>query len=137
VEASSGNNTNKTMTKQEIYDKVCKHLAKQKTRATVLGSCAYRTDDGKKCAVGCLIPYHVWRKEVGANNTGVGLDALCEESPWAKKNFGRNLNLLTELQNAHDSDLSDAQGLRENLRDIAKCYRIKPGAEQAIKVWNP
>ena len=139
MEASSENNTNNTMTKQEIYDKVCKHLAKQKTRAGDDISCQYRDDAGKKCAVGCLIPYHVWKKEVDANGLNAGSDVsdLCAGSGWAKRNLGRHEELLMELQGAHDQGYTNDEWLRERMIQIAKQFRIKPGAEQAIKTWNP
>jgi hypothetical protein len=43
---------------QEIFDKVVDHLATQKKQSRALGNgkCAYRTEDGLKCAAGCLIP---------------------------------------------------------------------------------
>jgi hypothetical protein len=41
---------------QEIYDRVAEHLLRQNSRAvSALGICRYRTEDGKKCAIGCLI----------------------------------------------------------------------------------
>lgn len=130
------------MKKQEIYDKVCKHLAKQKTRAMndgAGGGCAYRADDGKKCAVGCLIPYNIWKKEVLANgvNTGNGVDDLMTCSNWAKKEFRGHEYLLCDLQHNHDVAWHTAESLREYLAATAKEYKIKPGAEQSIKTWNP
>lgn len=48
------------MTSREIFDAVKAHLLAQKRRATeddVYGSkCVFRTANGLKCAVGCLIP---------------------------------------------------------------------------------
>lgn len=130
------------MKKQEIYDKVCKHLAKQKTRAMNKGvdkGCAYRDDDGRKCAVGCLIPYNIWKKEVLANgiNTGNSVKYLVANSPWAKKEFHQREALLCDLQNIHDRSWHTAESLRESLAATAKKYKIKSGAEQSIKTWNP
>lgn len=43
--------------KQLFYDKVVEHLLTQKERAIdESGDCRYRTSNGLKCAVGCLIP---------------------------------------------------------------------------------
>jgi hypothetical protein len=46
-----------TMTAQEVFDKVAKHLLTQ-AKPSLLGSgkCAYRGRDGSMCAAGCLIP---------------------------------------------------------------------------------
>jgi hypothetical protein len=47
----------KQQTKQQVFDQVVKHLLKQGKRAYQEGKgCRYRTDDGLKCAVGCLLP---------------------------------------------------------------------------------
>ena len=43
-------------TQQQIFDQVARHLLKQGKRAvSAQGRCKYRTDDGLKCAAGCLI----------------------------------------------------------------------------------
>ena len=46
------------MTKQEIFDKVAKHLLTQGVRSVdgANGRCMYRGTNGTKCAAGCLIP---------------------------------------------------------------------------------
>lgn len=50
------------MTKQEIFEKVVIHLRNQGRRATgkshpmAASKCKYRTSDGLKCGIGCLIP---------------------------------------------------------------------------------
>lgn len=43
------------MTKQEIFDKVARHLLTQNKRASRNNECAYLSDDGLKCAAGCLL----------------------------------------------------------------------------------
>lgn len=125
------------MTKQEIYDKVCAHLAKQKAKAMKGNSCVYRAEDGKRCAVGCLIPYNVWKKEIGYDRNSDSLKTLLFESRTIHKMFGRNERILKSLQSVHDSSTGKAATLRESLIRVAKEFRIKPGAEQKIKVWNP
>ncbi len=44
------------MTAQEIFSTVVKHLYMQKQRSLSQGWCAYRSEKGLKCAIGCLIP---------------------------------------------------------------------------------
>jgi hypothetical protein len=54
------------MAKQEVFDKVAAHLLTQKARAFRIAEicptgrneeiCQYRAPDGKRCAIGCLIP---------------------------------------------------------------------------------
>lgn len=45
------------MTSQEVFDTVVKHLRTQGQKAIdkKRGGCAYKTDDGLRCAIGCLI----------------------------------------------------------------------------------
>jgi hypothetical protein len=44
------------LNKQEVFSKVKKHLLKQNRQAkSVEKGCRYKTQDGKKCAIGCLI----------------------------------------------------------------------------------
>ncbi len=44
-------------TKQEIFDKVATHLLTQLEKSIEDGArCMYRSPDGLKCAIGCLIP---------------------------------------------------------------------------------
>jgi hypothetical protein len=46
-----------TMTEQEVFDKVAKHLLTQNAKSKLpSGMCAYRGDHGLMCAAGCLIP---------------------------------------------------------------------------------
>jgi hypothetical protein len=42
-------------TAQEVFDQVATHLLTQRQRSTTKGNCAYRGDDGLKCAAGCLL----------------------------------------------------------------------------------
>lgn len=48
------------MTKKEIFEKVRTHLLAQNEKSymkdVAYSKCRYRTDDGLKCAIGCLIP---------------------------------------------------------------------------------
>lgn len=53
------------MTNLEIIDKVTEHLLKQNQQAiNSIGLCVYRTNDGLKCAVGCLIPIDKYTPEI-------------------------------------------------------------------------
>jgi hypothetical protein len=66
-----------TMTEQEVFNTVAKHLLTQNKRSIGTGcGCAYRGAAGTKCAAGCLIPdarYNIsmeqqlWRELVSAN----------------------------------------------------------------------
>ena len=44
------------MKKQEVFNKVAAHLLAQGKPALKGEDCVYRSKDGLKCAIGCLIP---------------------------------------------------------------------------------
>jgi hypothetical protein len=90
------------MTEQETFNTVVLFLRKQFAKSTFLTednnlSCAYRGDNGCKCAAGCLIPdnlYHQSMERHTVRNPRVGpvLEAL-----------GHNLDLVDSLQKVHDN----------------------------------
>ena len=61
------------MTNQEIFTKVKNHLLTQNRKATEWGICRYRTTNGLKCAVGCLIPDKEYTDKIEL----VTVDLLC------------------------------------------------------------
>ena len=61
------------MTNQEIFTKVKNHLLTQNRKATEWGICRYRTTNGLKCAVGCLIPAEEYTDSIEL----VTVDLLC------------------------------------------------------------
>lgn len=88
------------MTKQETFDTVVAHLRKQGRRATDRSEwafCMYRTEDGMKCAVGCLIPdekYSCTLEGMGLSPEGVVGKLMVA--------LGHDLSLLRDLQHIHD-----------------------------------
>lgn len=92
---------------QELFNRVSTHLLSmtQQSRLDSIG-CAYRTADGNRCAVGCLIPDRLYEEEFegfpvdkllyykGATNV-LGFDVT-----------DRQRLLLTKLQEIHDSGLN-------------------------------
>ena len=41
---------------KEVFEKVKNHLLKQNERSIDNGTCLYRDGQGRRCAIGCLIP---------------------------------------------------------------------------------
>lgn len=83
-------------TNQEIYDEVVTFLVKQGKRASGQGSCMYRTENGLKCAIGCLIPDELYKGEM----EGKGANALMA---YPELRFlTPHMYLLRNLQSAHD-----------------------------------
>lgn len=46
------------LNKQQLFDKVVRHLLTQKKKAYEDGRCQYLTSDGLKCAIGCVMETH-------------------------------------------------------------------------------
>lgn len=104
-------------TKQEIFNKVSKHLINQgelavrdRKKPTI---CAYRTSDGLMCAVGCLIK-----------------DKHCTSGVLHSSESEDNLNFIGKLQKLHDSiSLNDPEEftrkIKIGLHTIAKENNLK------------
>lgn len=93
------------MTKQEIFNKVAKHLLTQneKSQGPPSGGsqCMYRSPGGLSCAVGCLIKdehYNAIMEGVSAIYNSDVRDAL-EKSLGPVENYR---SLLNSLQEVHD-----------------------------------
>src|SRR5215510_14994918 len=105
------------LTEQAIFDQVATHLLRQNERAVDSKSldCMYRTPDGLKCAVGCLITDEEYRPDM----EGKTILLLCELG-WLHQRFLDHINFLCDLQRVHDCYLPNQW--REDLRDIAEVY---------------
>ena len=92
------------MNAQEIYNTVRDHLLAQNARATdgdtTLPRCLYRTLDGKKCAVGCLIADDHYT-DVLEGDTAEG-ETVQEALRASGIDADEHLELLCELQGVHD-----------------------------------
>jgi hypothetical protein len=89
-------------TKQESFDTVYKHLVTQGKKASWGNSCKYRTQNKKKCAVGCLIPDDLYDTTM----EGKTLIALIDEGYKLPSYFKRQSGLLGDLQSVHDDGQS-------------------------------
>ena len=89
-----------TLTNQTAFNRVVKHLLKQRVPARDNDRvCKYRDyDNGRKCAIGCLIPDAEYKK----NMEGSSIFGLAEEGRLPSSLEELNLELLDELQTVHD-----------------------------------
>jgi len=110
---------------QMIFDKVCAHLAQQKKRSIFGSQCAYRGENGMKCAVGALLPDDMCREEM----EGTGAVLLCRQIGWLIPYAG----LLDELQDVHDFA---GHCIKAQLKDLAYSYRLNPNAITLITEWE-
>jgi hypothetical protein len=128
-------------TLQETFDFIVSHLAKQKKAAKQAEKCLYLTDDGHKCAVGCLLSEDV-AKRCDTNLDLNGDSAV--DSIWhiADKEL-RIHNMEDEnavtfyrlMQIAHDQAMS-AEELRQKLWDIAEDYKLNDSMVVNITEWE-
>ncbi len=96
------------MNDQEAYEKVRAWLTRPgATRAVYevpspnsLPICAYRTPDGNKCAIGCLIPDELYEKDM----EGKIAVALIRDNPQLVEFFKNcTVGFLDKMQGVHDS----------------------------------
>lgn len=85
------------MTGQEVFDRVVAHLRAQGEKAiSGTGLCLYRGADGRKCAVGCLIPDELYTPAV---------EGEAVDGPYMKdllREIGVRQDLALGLQQVHD-----------------------------------
>lgn len=108
------------MTPQQIYDTVKAHLLQQRCVSInpTIG-CAYRGDNGTKCAVGALIPDSMYDPAM----EGAVIATLIHKFQ-VPSYFKQNLDLLHSLQRLHDTKCVETW--RTNLKQVAKQYGLNP-----------
>lgn len=89
----------------DTFSKVRDHLLSQNRRSYNRGGCAYRSEEGLRCAIGCLLLDH----EIPPDNIAVCdisrdvvnrlVDRQIEDYEWK-----RRVSFLMELQKIHDTD---------------------------------
>lgn len=102
----------KKLTDQEIFDTVARHLLSQGKRSTEFGFCTYRSEDGLKCAVGCLIADEFYSAAIEGYSI-----AQCPEFPV-------EADLVFRLF-ASGVDLSNAT-TRQLIADLQCCHDTEP-----------
>lgn len=104
------------MDKQQVFDKVAKHLLTQQAKSIEDDECRYRTASGLMCAVGCLIPANISTDILEGCNVHVFMPedgtrpfTVDELKQLAKAGItADNLDLLRQLQLIHDTRPVDA-----------------------------
>jgi len=125
-------------TLQEVYDIVAQHLLTQGAVALQTlphggVACAYRGDNGLKCAIGALIPDHLYCPELEGKGPVAALAdiGLLNVNDLSNPSTLALTQLLILLQRAHD----DAQGLyphevvpfwKRRLAEIAERFELRP-----------
>ena len=105
---------------QEVYDFVAAHLLRQGEQSKDDVSCLYRDEEGRSCAVGCLIPDAVYSDSMEGD-----LDDLVHGyGPRLPSFFKRHFRLLRDLQEVHDR--SSPYWWQRNLLQTAVAYDLRP-----------
>ena len=96
-----------SMNKQEVFDKIVNHMLTQNAKALdVKGICMYRGEEGRMCAVGCLITDEAYSPDIEKNaaDSEEVLQALrnsgIDIAPWSPSNA--DSRFLNEIQQIHD-----------------------------------
>lgn len=116
---------------QQQFDQAYRGLASQgfeRSTDANTDACLYRGPDGRRCAVGHLLPDHLYREEINTH----GLDTLTEDFEIARHLHvvGENGDLIPEifdflrrLQAAHDGNTAGEEMKRE-LAFVAEEYEL-------------
>lgn len=118
------------MNSQEIFDKIVSHLRAQGEKSVkrdIDGQfmCAYRGDDGRKCAIGALIPDLMYESRM----EGIDLDFLLIRFPKINLLFDNAFDvnnpssLLKFFQRIHDGD--PVAAWEEEFQRLAEKYKLK------------
>ncbi len=105
---------------QEVFNKVKSHLLKQGKKAVNGDICAYRSEDGMQCAVGCLIPDNLYNKNIENDTVSAKKVRKCLPFTFMSSEM---IGFLRDLQRIHDNN--PVPTWEEDLNALAKEYSLK------------
>ncbi len=123
-----------TRSLQNIFDTVAEHLLIQSEKSILGGSCAYRGEDGRRCAIGVFIPDEYYDESMEGITLGCipdNVDELAGDEVrfcQALRNNGidvyndKTIELLRMLQRVHDAHL--IKNWPEKLYWVAERYGL-------------
>lgn len=119
------------MNRQEVYNRVKAHLLTQNKKSMWNSACAYRGEDGMKCAIGCLIKDEFYKPSMegkGPADTLV-LAALNASGVEASRvtqpgNNDSDISFLDNLQVIHD--IHKPRYWEVELTSFANFYNLIP-----------
>ncbi|MBN3756034.1 hypothetical protein G3N95_24040 [Paraburkholderia sp. Tr-20389] len=111
---------------QDVFDIVATAMLRQNARATADGvKCMYRAPDGKRCAIGWLVPDEVYEKSLeffGVRDIAVRLATESGDAGRFARFLYIHMPLLRDLQGMHDANLPAEWP--QTLREIAYAFRL-------------
>lgn len=106
--------------KQELFDRISKHLLNQNKRSTDhRGDCRYRGDNGLKCAVGAIISDKKYSEKI--EGCTVYTSSVIECLPVRYQGVG-SINFIGKLQRLHD--MTPVSLWKESLKEIAAKHNL-------------
>ena len=106
------------MTDQELFDTVTTHLLTQNARSVGnCGDCRYYGTNGRKCAIGCLIPEDKYVPSM----EGAPIDSR-EIREATGITTARQVDLAIQLQDVHDA--YGVKQWRDTLQKVANHYEL-------------
>lgn len=121
------------MNNQEVFDAVAIHITEQGGKSLMNDyMCAYRAPDGKRCAIGCLIPDHLYDRGI----EGLGINGIYDKRHETGHRSaimaffeGVDLRLLHSLQVVHDNTFGDdaqdfVKSFHKLMRRVAEQYDL-------------
>lgn len=111
-------------TEQEVFDQAASHILRQNKKSLNPNGigCAYRGNDGLKCAAGCFISddeYKPAMDSYGMEALGLGWDDMINEG-FAPTQHNR---LINELQGIHD--IAPVDEWKDQLERLANRYNLQ------------
>ena len=107
--------------KQELFDRISKHLLNQNERSTehISGACRYRGDNGLKCAVGAIISDKKYSEKIEGRT--VYTSSVIECLPVRYQGVG-SISFIGKLQRLHD--MTPVSLWKESLKEIAAKHNL-------------
>ena len=106
---------------QTVFDKVVKHLLTQKRRSESNRGCAYPSEDGDMCAVGCLISDKAYDPEIEGHSVfRLRVQETLAES--GVPTYNKMKFLLADLQYLHDE--CSISLWKTDLQDLANHHNL-------------
>lgn len=111
---------------QDVFDIVATAMLRQNARATADGvKCMYRAPDGKRCAIGWLMPDEVYTRSLeffGVRDIAARLSTEAGDAGCFARFLYIHMPLLRDLQGLHDANLPAEWP--QTLREIARVFRL-------------
>lgn len=120
------------MNSQQIFDKVCKHFAKQKQQSASGRHCKYRFETGnKKKVLKCGVGIFISKKEYKEDFEGLQVDLLNDN----KIINDENMSLLSRIQRAHDVS-DNINKIKSTMNHIADDFELNNKCVELITEWK-